>query len=726
LNIYTPIKSTMALAISAALATGASIASAQTNVLEEVIVTAQKREQSVMDVPISIATVSGEQLTSLFEGGSDIRALSTRVPGLYIESSNGRVAPRFYIRGLGNSDFDLAASQPVSVIMDDVVKENTVLKSFPIFDMDRVEVLRGPQGSLFGRNTTAGIVKFDSNKPSEELTGRAKLDVGDLGTLNFEGALGGPLSDSLAGRVAVLSQNRDDYIDNGFTGKSDVYGENEEKAIKGFLAWQASDNLDFLLGAHYRDFDGTSQIFYANILGPGDNDLNNTFDRETVYFDDDADNPVSYNNSGVNLKFNYDFGSVTLTSISAYEDADGESRGDIDGGFGAVFLPESGPGFIRFPSATQDGADNLEQYTQELRIANNDVDKLFWQAGVYYFNSTIDISTITIGGPQQTNTLDNEAYAVFGQADYYLTDKWTVTAGVRWSYDDLEFDDNNPGGYREDIDDDQVSGNLSLAYNLTDDTMLWAKAASGFRGPSIQGRDVRFGTPPSLADSETITSYEVGVKSQFWNDSARISAAAFYYEVDDIQLTAVGGAGNFTSLLNADEGTGAGVDIDFEMAVNEYVSFTLGYAYVDTEINDNSLAVDPCFTCTVTDPLDANGRALVDGNPLINAPETTASFTATFRYPMGGGEIFAFTDWAYQGDTNFVLYESKEFNSEDQFEGGLRAGYRTSSGKYDWEVAGFCRNITDEENVQGGIDFNNLTGYVNEPRIYGVSASIGF
>ena len=144
-------KSALALAVSATLATGANFASAQA-VLEEVIVTATKREQSMLDVPISIATMSGERFTSLFEGGADVRGLSTRVPGLYIESSNGRVAPRFYIRGLGNIDFDLAASQPVSVIMDEVVKENVVLKSFPIFDIDRVEVLRGPQGSLFGRS----------------------------------------------------------------------------------------------------------------------------------------------------------------------------------------------------------------------------------------------------------------------------------------------------------------------------------------------------------------------------------------------------------------------------------------------------------------------------------------------------------------------------------------------------------------------------------------------
>ena len=130
------------------------------SVLEEVIVTATKRAESIQDVPLSIATLSGENLTSMFSGGEDVLALAGRVPGLYAESSNGRAAPRFYVRGLGNIDFDLAASQPVSVIMDEVVMENVVLKSFPIFDMEQVEVIRGPQGTLFGRNTTAGIVKF--------------------------------------------------------------------------------------------------------------------------------------------------------------------------------------------------------------------------------------------------------------------------------------------------------------------------------------------------------------------------------------------------------------------------------------------------------------------------------------------------------------------------------------------------------------------------------------
>ena len=287
----------IAAALGAVLGTSAP-AMAQ---LEEVIVTAQKREQGIIDVPLSIATLSGERFTSIFEGGADIRGLSARIPGLYAESSNGRVAPRFYIRGLGNIDFDLAASQPVSIIMDEVVKENVVLKSFPLFDIERVEVLRGPQGSLFGRNTTAGIIKFDSYKPTQEFEGRAKLDVGELGTLNFDGAIGGGLTDTLSGRIAVLYQNRDDYIDNDFTGKSDALGGFEENAVKGFLLWEPSETVSLLFGAHWRDLEGTSATFRANIFDTGSNKLNENYDRETVYFNAGDNNPQEYDSTGFNL-----------------------------------------------------------------------------------------------------------------------------------------------------------------------------------------------------------------------------------------------------------------------------------------------------------------------------------------------------------------------------------------------------------------------------------------
>ena len=271
-----------------------SNALAQSNaILEEIVVTAQRREERLEDVPISISTMSGDRLTSILEGGDDARALAGRVPGLNAESSNGRVAPRFYIRGLGNTDFDLNASQPVSIVMDEVVMENVILKSFPLFDIERVEVLRGPQGSLFGRNTPAGIVKFDSVKPSEEFNGYARLTVGEAETINFEAAMGGSLNanDTVMGRISIFSLNRGDWIDNTFTGETDAMGENKDLAIRGQLLFAPTDSFQALVNIHWRDYEGTAEIFRADVLTKGSSSLNSNFDRDVVAFDEGNNNP---------------------------------------------------------------------------------------------------------------------------------------------------------------------------------------------------------------------------------------------------------------------------------------------------------------------------------------------------------------------------------------------------------------------------------------------------
>ena len=255
-----------------------------TAVLEEIVVTATKRAQSLQDVPISIATMSGEGYDVLFAGGEDILALSGRVPGLYAESSNGRAAPRFYLRGLGNIDFDLAASQPVSIIMDDVVMENVVLKSFPLFDVDQVEVIRGPQGTLFGRNTTAGIIKFDTRRPTEETNGYATASYGSYGTARFETAIGGSMiPDALTARFSLLYQTRDDWIDNGWTGEEEAMGGFQDMAARAQFMWTPTDAISVMLSHQFRDLAGTSSIFRANVFSPGSNDLNRNYTRDTVY-----------------------------------------------------------------------------------------------------------------------------------------------------------------------------------------------------------------------------------------------------------------------------------------------------------------------------------------------------------------------------------------------------------------------------------------------------------
>ncbi len=689
--------------------------------LEEIIVTAQRREENMQEVPISVTTMGGERLTALFEGGETILALATRLPGLYAESSNGRIAPRFYMRGLGNTDFDLAASQSVSVIFDDVVQENVILKSFPIFDVERVEVLRGPQGSLFGRNTPAGIVKFDSRKPTAELGGYGLATIGSLGTLNLEGAIGGALNDAgtIMGRFSVLNQNRDDWIDNGFTGENDALGGFSELAWRGQLLLEPSEDLSVLINVHGRDFDGTASIFRANVLNTGSNEFNRNFDRDQVFFDEGDNNPQEAQAYGGSLKVDLTLGNgVTLTSISAIETLDNRSEGDIDGG-NLVF----GPGFIPFPSRTADGIEDLEQFTQEIRLAGEGNDGFLWQAGFFYFDSDFTVFTnpFFVGESRLTHT--NTTWALFGQVSLPLTDRMTVVGGMRFTDDEKDLTASNPPLPTADVsvDAEQTSFDLSLLFDLNDNVNVYGRIANGFRAPSIQGRDVAFFGAPSIADAETILSYEVGFKMTLVDNLMRLNGAVFHYVVDDMQLTAIGGTGNLVQLINAEQGTGTGFDIDAELLISENFILTAGFSIIDTEIRDSGLVVPPCGSgqCTPLNVLDGNGNAFVNGNPFPGAPDSTFNLTARYNVTTDSGEVFFFTDWARQGKTNFFLYESAESFSNGNFEGGLRAGY--IHGDNEWELSIFGRNITDEENLKGAIDFNNNTGFDNEPRIWGIT-----
>ena len=193
--------------------------------LTSVTVTATKREENIKDVPVSLTSLDETALATYGQAGEDIQFLTARVPSLIIETSFGRIFPRPYIRGLGNTDFDFNASQPVSFIYDEIVYENPVLKGFPVFDTARVEVLRGPQGTLFGRNTPAGALKFESVKPGDELDAYARASYGTFGTTNVEGAVGGPVSDKVSLRLSGVFQRRDDYIETALpTGGADAGG----------------------------------------------------------------------------------------------------------------------------------------------------------------------------------------------------------------------------------------------------------------------------------------------------------------------------------------------------------------------------------------------------------------------------------------------------------------------------------------------------------------------
>ncbi|MAI91622.1 TonB-dependent receptor [Ponticaulis sp.] len=719
-----------------------AIAQEEESRLEPVTVSAQRVEESLQDVPVSVSDISGERLNVISSGGADIRFLSARVPSVIAESSFGRAFPRFYIRGIGNTDFDLNASQPVSLVYDDVPYENPILKGFPVFDLEDIEVLRGPQGSLFGRNTPGGIIKFDSVRPGDEFDAYADVSYGSYNTAEIEGAVGGRVHEALAVRFSALYQYRDDYVDNAYLDAEDLYEGYQEYAGRAQFLFTPFDNdFEALLNVHARSNRSSARLFRANIIDQGSNGIGSGFDRDTVFYD--GQNNLDQNAWGATVTLSKSLSdALDLTYVYGFETADVSSVGDIDGGFGADFIGFSGPGSIPFPSETGGSVNNLDQQTHEVRFAYDAGGNLRWQAGAFFFDEYVDISSVSYDSLTPGNPLngfasregDTSAAAVFASVTYDVTEDLTLQGGLRYTDEDKSFvvsRDLSPVGggalapISGEVGDDFVSWDISAMYDLTDDTNVYARIARGFRGPSIQGRLV-FGDDVSIADTESVISYEAGVKSDIL-PNVRGNASVFYYVLNDQQLTIVGGLNNTVALFNADEGQGYGFEAEIEAAPIENLLLTGGLSYNHTEIMDDVLIAPGCGApCTVTDPAvyDENDNLLgynISGNSFPNAPEWIANFTARYAIPFREGEFFAYTDWAFKGETNFFLYDSVEFGEDGYWEGGLRAGYSSDAG---WEAALFARNITDVEVLEGAIDFNNLTGFVNEPRIVGVSFSI--
>ncbi len=716
--------------------------------LEVIEVTARKRTENVKDVPISVSALTSGKLEVLGSSGMDVRALSARVPSLLIESSFGRTFPRFYIRGLGNTDFDLLASQPVSLVYDDVVLENALTKGMPMFDIERVEVLRGPQGTLFGRNTTAGIIKVTSKKPTQDFDATISGSYGSYDSTDLRFAVGGGLTDTLSARVSFLQQNRADWIDNKAPGfeENNQLGGYDETAGRIQLLWEPNDDFSALFNYHFRDAEADARVFRANIIKPGTNNLVDNFDRETVYQDAASRNEQTVDMKGASLKLEYNMGSHTLTSVTGYESAEIFSVGDIDGGYGCGFCSiDNGPGFIPFPSETGAKMPDHKQITQELRISSNDLGQLDYQFGVFFFDESLTINNLSydtlaggINNGLAIQNMDTTAWAIFGSVDYEVSDKVKVTGGLRYSDDQRDWDGTlvqspfGAPGFSEavKVDDSQVSGDLSVNYQWTDETNLYARIAKGYRAPSIQGRSLLFSASATTADSETVNSIESGFKATLMDNMARLNGSVFYYQVNDQQLTAVGGSGNLTSLLNADKTVGYGFEIDGEALITDDLLVTAGISYNNTELQDDTISVDGCglggTVCTITDPINADGKVIIDGNPLPQSPKWIANFTARWSKEVADGEVFIYTDWAYRSEVNFFLYESKEFTGKPLLEGGIRVGYAWDGDDAEYEVAAYGRNITDEEQLTGAIDFNNLTGYVNEPRFWGIEFKANF
>jgi iron complex outermembrane receptor protein len=714
--------------------------------LESVIVTAQRRSENIREVPLSVSTLKGDHLDALIAGGDDIRFLSGRTPSVSVESDYGRSFPRFYIRGQGNTDFDLNASQPVGLVVDDIVQESPMLKGFPVFDIDQIEVLRGPQGTLFGRNSPAGVIKFDSVKPQFKTEGYLNLGIGNYGAKNAEGVYNLPMSDTVAARLSLQSQNRDDRVHNPRpTGTRDLEGYHDN-ALRLQVLVRPNKDFDALFNVHARDLDNNATLFRANIIKQGTNELVDGFDYGN--YPTDGINKQTLRTKGANMRLNWNLGDITLHSITGYESAHFYSRADVDGGYGAVYAPPMGPDYIPFAVETADVLPNHHQFTQEFRAESNTAGPLQWIVGAFLFREHIQIDSIsfdslTPGNPQNpfyaTQTQDTRSWAAFGTLNYAVSDKLKLRGGLRYTTDNKDFsakrvEATTAGPFVIDNTSHNVSWDASAMYALDKDTNLFARVATGYRAPSMQGRLSGLTDRPSFAGAEKALSYEAGIKEDLFDRRARLSASVFQYRVKDKQLTAGSGTVNMNQLINADKVTGQGVELDAQAILSDNLRMTLGGSYNQTEIKDGKLFVQYCGNyantnglagCTVTNPAGPfPGTAYINGNPLPRAPKWQGNFTLTYSVPFKDGDLYAMTDWDYRSTYNMFLYEAKEYTAKPLVEGGLRVGYKWGEGKY--ELAAYSRNITNRIQVTAAIDFDNLTGMLNEPRTYGVQFKVNF
>lgn len=711
----------------------------------DIVVTAQRRSENLRDVPISVTAVSGSELSNLSSGGGDLRVLASRVPNVNAESTFGRVYPRFYIRGLGNDDYTVTAQSPVEMYIDDVVEENPFLKGMPAFDLQRVEVLRGPQGTLFGKNATAGAINLITVKPSQEVSGYARIGYGNFGTTNVEAAVGGPLvNDVLSARVSVLYQHRDNWVYNIVSGEK-INGY-DDVAARGQLLFTPTPEFKSLLQVSFRHLDGGGQLEYGL-----QTDANyGVLPRDREHIAVDYPNVLHVDTRGVNLNNSYDFGPVTLTSITSYQHAKVYTVGDVDGS-------------PRQSTISTTSIPSLNQITEELRLSSNGSSRLTWQTGLYYFHDVVDYWNLSVNnsyqdaegnpgfGAYQIAHQSTRSLAAFGQVTYNITDSLKVIGGARYTSDQTRFNQDsssytpkttNLTGLPQFATDpfytqgghgpgpwflpqySSTSGNwsrptwdISVDYKIDPSVNVYGRIAEGYHGGVVTGQAIY--SALAKAGPESVLSYEVGVKTSFLGGRLRANADVYLYDYKNKQLNAytlLGDGQEIIQLTNAKGGVGKGFegDISFQVTNELLLSGNVGYAH--TRIANGT------FVASAT---DSSVAVDVGGQPFTFAPDWTAAINAGYRKPVGDGrEIFASTDWAYSGFETFTLtsFQQSGYSRPGYWEGGARLGYRVGKA----EISGWVRNLTDKKALTSALNVSGYAVFYNDPRTYGVEVAYRF
>ena len=707
--------------------------------LQDIVVTAQRREQNLQTVPIAISVIDDRALAR--SGVRDPRDLAQLVPGLTFQSGTAVTDTSIFIRGIGIGDFNANTTGAVGVYVDDVFIGANAGRLFNVFDSASVEVLKGPQGTLYGRNTTAGAIRFSSKLPTDRLSVDASALYSRFDQTRLEAGIGGPLFDDLVKvRVAGLYDRRDGYVFNRVTGHrlNDV----NLWAARGIVDITPSDNLlirAIVHGGHNRgdarqaqhvgsgfDLLGNPAVLPNGIPldGLGYADTDNDIDAG----DYNIEGQERLNVFGTSLTAQLRLGGVSLTSISAYERVDRDTLEDTDASPNDIVTGR----FIERP----------RQFTQELRLQSTGKQRLAWLVGGFYFRDRLDTDSsfdllrslrdpaAPLGGFDPASSIGNLNYpyrqatdsvAAFGQVDYQITDRLTATAGLRYSSDRIDFDYNaafvEPGLVVPVLSERQRKTFRDLSYRgaLTYDIgqgIVYASASKGYNGGGFAGGAATNPLQLSPYGSERLYAYEAGFKRDFLDRTLRLNGAAFYYDYKDLQVFVfdVSGALPVQRKLNAGNARVYGAELSAEIQPTRNINVSLAGSYLDTKyVSFTSLS-----------------NADYTGNRLISAPRYSLSGAINVSQPLSERVLLrGRIDGSFQSSLFLTPDNARAYRVPSY--GLLNARLSVLLDDERFELAIFGKNVTNTRFVtyRSPSITLDLLNY-NEPATYGVQLTTRF
>lgn len=721
---------------------------AQDLALEEIVVTAQKREESIQDIPVSVTAISADTIEALgiVTTGDVVRV----APTLTITESNNKTNSSFSIRGIGSSLFGVSAEQAVAMLVDDVALPQQGQSLSNLMDIERIEVLRGAQSTLFGKAASAGVINITTKAPAEEFEGSVEVSWTDEDMYKTAASISGPFSDSVGFRFSGYWLDRDGFSENISPGQGATNGE-ESYGFRGKLRIEFSDTVTAEIGAYYYDEDSQCCARTLHTVAPGALFLGmipqalfapgiEPSPKNTTHRLDNPPNSFTESKGG-NLRLSFDIGGYEFLSISALDTWKYSNDEDVD--FGDLDILGLFSGGALSGGFFSNSLRDMKFFSQEFRLLSPQHDKYDYLVGLYYSDTETDrpfFRNIPVSPRNFTATGGTEYIGIFGQFNWRFTDRTRASIGLRYFEEKITASVTDfllpvPTTIAGSAKEDDVVGKVSLQHDIADETMIFASYTRGYKGqmydlqPDLTQDDI-----DNPVESESSDSFEIGLKSTLFDRRLQVNVTAFHATYENFQVQTIDSSGPTLAfpVANAGELETLGVEIESIALLSETLTATFTAAYVDSSVND--LIGIACWPGQTPAQGCVGGTQNVDGGKLRNSPETKFTVVLDYRQPLGSTSLDFFANGAYtwQDDIIFNINQRPELRQDSYGLTNLRFGISAQNGRY--EITAFVNNLFDKfyrgDMQDIGIIFSDTTlAHLvprNSQRYFGLKAKFNF